>query len=272
MRGRNRAEEDLPTLLDDIRSLVGAQSQADPTPTASGSTPASSAAEVRRQPIQKGYDDLALPSEETIRRKMHQAGYSGFSAVAKCRPKKSCRRLTPSSSGWRQENAPPTPRRTRCGCRWTPRPASRSACSRGAGRVGQGGGPRPRLQGGRHADASGHPAVARGNCSCTSPSRPLTSDFIVDVVEMWWQGLWPLPQGADAADQPGQRAGELELLHAVRQPAAGLRQHEITVRLACYPPYHSKYNLSEPLLGALEQHWNGSLLDSIPTRCGSRGR
>lgn len=99
LRGRNRAEEDLPTLLDDIRSLVDAQSQADPTLHSQRLYTRLSAAEVRRQLIlQKGYDDLALPSEETIRRKMHQAGYS-LRAVAKCRPKKSCRRPTPSSSG-----------------------------------------------------------------------------------------------------------------------------------------------------------------------------
>ena len=36
------------------------------------------------------------------------------------------------------------------------------------------------------------------------------------------------------------------------------------MRLAYYPPYHSKYNPIERCWGALEQHWNGELLDSIP--------
>ena len=32
-----------------------------------------------------------------------------------------------------------------------------------------------------------------------------------------------------------------------------------------YPPYHSKYNPIERVWGVLEQHWNGSLLDSLST-------
>ena len=42
-------------------------------------------------------------------------------------------------------------------------------------------------------------------------------------------------------------------------------QFQITVQLACYPPYHSKYNPIERVWGALEKHWNGSLLDSLQT-------
>ncbi len=37
---------------------------------------------------------------------------------------------------------------------------------------------------------------------------------------------------------------------------------QITVQLAYYPPYHSKYNPIERVWGVLEQHWNGSLLSS----------
>ena len=39
--------------------------------------------------------------------------------------------------------------------------------------------------------------------------------------------------------------------------------YHITIRLAYYPPYHSKYNPIERCWGILEQHWNGSLLDSL---------
>jgi Rhodopirellula transposase DDE domain len=37
----------------------------------------------------------------------------------------------------------------------------------------------------------------------------------------------------------------------------------LTIRLAYYPPYHSKYNPIERCWGVLEQHGNGSLLDSV---------
>jgi DDE family transposase len=41
------------------------------------------------------------------------------------------------------------------------------------------------------------------------------------------------------------------------------QQYRITIRLAYYPPYHSKYNPIERCWGVLEGHWNGSLLDSV---------
>jgi transposase len=37
-------------------------------------------------------------------------------------------------------------------------------------------------------------------------------------------------------------------------------RREITVRLAYYPPYHSKYNPIERVFGVLENYWNGDPL------------
>ena len=42
-------------------------------------------------------------------------------------------------------------------------------------------------------------------------------------------------------------------------------EFQINVLLAYYPPYHSKYNPIERGWGVLEQHWNGSLLDTVDT-------
>ncbi len=39
----------------------------------------------------------------------------------------------------------------------------------------------------------------------------------------------------------------------------------LTVQLAYYPPYPSKYNPIERVWGHLEQLWNGSLLDTLET-------
>jgi hypothetical protein len=39
----------------------------------------------------------------------------------------------------------------------------------------------------------------------------------------------------------------------------------LEIKLVYYPPYHSKYNLIERCWGILEQHWNGTLLNSIET-------
>ncbi|MDZ8070406.1 MAG: hypothetical protein RMY64_33165 [Nostoc sp. DedQUE08] len=37
------------------------------------------------------------------------------------------------------------------------------------------------------------------------------------------------------------------------------------MRLAYYPPYHSKYNPIERTWAILENHWNGSILDEVET-------
>jgi len=41
------------------------------------------------------------------------------------------------------------------------------------------------------------------------------------------------------------------------------QRYGLHVRLAYYPPYHSKYNPIERCWGILENHWNGSLLDTF---------
>ncbi len=87
-RGRKRAEEHLPNLLQDIRELVDGQSQTDPSFESSRLYTRLSAAAVRRALItQKGYTDEALPSQETIRVKLNELGYT-LRSVKKSVPQK----------------------------------------------------------------------------------------------------------------------------------------------------------------------------------------
>jgi hypothetical protein len=96
-RRRKPAEEHLPRLLEDIRSIADGQSQADPKFQTKRLFTRISAAEVRRQLIAtKGYSDAELPTQQTINTKMNSLGYS-LSKVAKCRPQKESRRPMPSS-------------------------------------------------------------------------------------------------------------------------------------------------------------------------------
>ena len=76
-RGRKRAEDRLPNLLSDIRTIADQYSQTDPSFESSLLYLRLSAASVRRQLIeQKGYTDEALPSEEVIRQRLHELGYT----------------------------------------------------------------------------------------------------------------------------------------------------------------------------------------------------
>ena len=45
-------------------------------------------------------------------------------------------------------------------------------------------------------------------------------------------------------------------------------EYQVTVKLACYPPYHSKYNPVERVFGVLENYWNGDLLETVQKALG----
>lgn len=45
-------------------------------------------------------------------------------------------------------------------------------------------------------------------------------------------------------------------------------QEDITIQLAYYPPYHSKYNPIERVFGVLEKYWNGDPLRTVEKALG----
>jgi len=97
-RRRKPAEEHLPRLLEDIRSIADGQSQADPRFQTDRLFTRISAAEVRRQLIAtKGYTDAELPTQQTINKKLNLLGFR-LTRVAKCRPQKESSRPMRSSS------------------------------------------------------------------------------------------------------------------------------------------------------------------------------
>lgn len=75
-RGRKKAEYHLPNLLQAIRALAQAESQADPQLRHARLYTRLTAQEVRRQLIaQKGYTEEQLPCAETLRIKLNQLGF-----------------------------------------------------------------------------------------------------------------------------------------------------------------------------------------------------
>jgi hypothetical protein len=98
-------------------------------------------------------------------------------------------------------------------------------------------------------------------------SSKVTSDFIVDCLEMFWEtvhsrfpNVTTLLINSDNGPETQSRRTQL-----MNRLTAFADQQKITLQLAYYPPYHSKYNPIERVWGGLEQHWNGSLLDSVDT-------
>ncbi len=98
-------------------------------------------------------------------------------------------------------------------------------------------------------------------------SSKVTSDCLVDRLEQWWErvrerfaSITTLVVNLD--NGPENHSRRTQFLYRMVQFAhsSGLR-----VRLAYYPPYHSKYNAIERCWGILEMHWNGSLLERVET-------
>jgi transposase len=93
----------------------------------------------------------------------------------------------------------------------------------------------------------------------------VTSDFIVDRLEQWWQEvrlrfLRVKTLVINLDNGPENHSRRTQFLKRIVEFA---RKYGLVVQLAYYPPYHSKYNPIERCWGILEMHWNGSLLDSI---------
>jgi Rhodopirellula transposase DDE domain len=93
----------------------------------------------------------------------------------------------------------------------------------------------------------------------------VTSDFIVDRLEEWWEGVrlrllrvkTPVVNLDNGPENHGRRSQFLKRI------VGFARKYRLVVQLAYYPPYHSKYNPVERCWGILEMHRNGSLLDSV---------
>ena len=103
-----------------------------------------------------------------------------------------------------------------------------------------------------------------GELSLYFTTSRVTSDFMVDVLDCWWQGSRERFASVKALvinqdNGPENRSRRTQFL---KRMVGFARDHRLLVRLAYYPPYHSKYNPIERCWGALEQHWNGDLLDS----------
>jgi hypothetical protein len=96
-------------------------------------------------------------------------------------------------------------------------------------------------------------------------SSKVTSDFIVDCLTDCWQRLQArFPQVTTLLlNQDNGRENHSRRTQFMRRLTQFADQTQLTIELAYYPPYHSKYNPVERVWGVLEQHWNGSLLDSV---------
>ena len=98
-------------------------------------------------------------------------------------------------------------------------------------------------------------------------SSKVTADCLVDLLEQWWddaQERFCLVQKLviNVDNGPENHSRRTQFMHRL---VNWVNREQLPIQLAYYPPYHSKYNPVERTFGWLEQHWNGSLLDTVDT-------
>lgn len=93
----------------------------------------------------------------------------------------------------------------------------------------------------------------------------VTSDCLVDRLVDWWETvkerfahITTLVINLDNGPESHSRRTQF-----MQRLVEFAQRFHLTIRLAYYPPYHSKYNPIERCWGILEHHWNGALLDSV---------
>ena len=268
-RGRKRAADHLPNLREDIRAIVDSQSQTDPSFKTTRLYTRLSAAEVRRQLIaQKGYTADELPTVRSLASLLNQLDYH-LRRVAKCKPQKKIPETDAIFEQVQQVNAAADEADD------VLRISLDAKATVKIGEFSRGGVSRVAVAA---ADHDFKPKETVTPFGCLLPryddlfvyvsSSKITSDFIVDcLADLWQTTLGPrFPQVKTLVlnqdNGPENHSRRTQFIKRLLNFSA---QSGLSLRLAYYPPYHSKYNPIERCWGCLENHWNGALLDEVDT-------
>jgi Rhodopirellula transposase DDE domain len=269
-RGNRKTEEPWPQLAEDMRSLAAPHSQVDPQfPSPFGSPRMT--AQALRQALsgQKSWQHGQWPCEKTIGHILNRLGYR-VRRVPKAQPVKRVRdpeaifahvHREPHASDARDDAL---------------RIAMDTKAKRNVGAFSRGG----TARGGEATQAWDHAMrpkeklgpfgileVLGGLLTIIFGTSRETSDFLVDGLQQWWNlskdryrhirqlviDLDNGPQNASFRTQFMKRMVEFADRNALE------------IVLVYYPPYHSKYNPIERCWGILEEHWNGTLLETVDT-------
>ena len=266
-RGRKRAEAHLPNLLDDIEAIVSPHSQADPTFKTIRLYTRITAKEVRKQLLeQKGYSDEELPTVRTINTKLNQLDYC-LKRVAKSVPLKKIAETDAIFTHLHQVNQAAGETTDVLRMAWDAKAAVK------IGPFSRGGLSRLPMAG---VDHDFTPQTILTPFDILLPDHDdlflyfteskVTSDFMVDVLQLTWPILkdrfrpsWLVINGDNGSENNSHRTQFIKRIVDFAQ------ENQVNVRLAYYPPYHSKYNPAERPWAVLEKHWNGALLDDVET-------
>lgn len=263
-RGRKPVEYNLPELSKDIEEIVKPTSQTDPTfRTIKVYTPLTAQTMRSRLIKEKGYTNQELPVTRTIGYKMNQLNFNP-QTVAKCKPVKKIKETDAIFEQIFKINE-----ETDC-CSRSLRLSIDAKARVKVGSFSRGGKNR---QGESGIDHDFAPKTIMTPVGIFLPlydetfmyftESKVTSDFIVDCLERLWPDLKeqysPDTLVLNLDNGPENNSHRTQFIKRIVDFAC---TNIVNIKLAYYPPYHSKYNPVERVWGILENHWNGELLDS----------
>ena len=267
-RGRKKVEQKLVNLEEDIRSLIEGDSQTDATFQTTLRYSRISAKKVREALIeQKGYLDSQLPTRQTIGDVLNRLNYR-LRKPLKNKPLKKIPQTDAIFDNVHKANQTsdenPNSLRISIDCKAKVK----------IGNLSRGGA--ARTQKAKQADAHdtkikaklvpfGLREMGEDNLTIFMGQSYETSDFIVDCLELWWDEnkkrfshINELVINSDNGPSV-----ESHRTQFIKRMVEFGQQAGLSIKLIYYPPYHSQYNPIERCWGALENYWNGAILDTI---------
>lgn len=269
MRRKPKTEEKYPEMLNDIREIMNSECQADPHLRTTLAYTNMTAAAVRKALLTKGWSEEKLPSVRTMSDILSRQRYR-LRSVAKTRVQKKTKWTDPIFKNVHAVNAEADA---------DPKTVRISVDTKAVINVGsysRGGKSRclkpvaaldHEMMHKEKLVPGGILEMASGKAFLFFTKSNKTSDFLVDGINFWWSrrkeelvAVNRLVINMDNGPEcNGRRSRFLQRM-------VDFADHSgLEIRLAYYPPYHSKYNGIEHYWGGLERSWNGYLLDSVET-------
>ena len=261
-RGRKKVQERLPQLLAQIGEIVEPNSQTDPTLRSTRIYTPLTAEEVRyRLRTRFGYSEGQLPSVRTLRTKLNELGYR-LRKVKKCRPLKKIPQTDAIFEEVHRIN------RTADQEQGVLRISLDTKATVKIGPFSRGGYSRQE-QGACDHDFQSQSTLTpfgillpeSGQSHLWFSESKVTADFMADrIAEMIprWRKRFDLHTLVINADNGPESNGHRT--QWLKRLVELCDAHQLTIELAYYPPYHSKYNPVERLWGVLEHHWRGQII------------
>lgn len=266
-RGRKKSEEFLPNLLKDIKKIVEPECQTDPSFNTCRLYTRITAEEVRRRLLETDdYNEKSTPCARTINTKLNDLGYNP-KKVQKTKPQK---KIEETDAIFEQvhkinKEADKNPKEIRI---------SIDAKARmNIGNFSRGGRNRVFTKTEDHDFGVKEKLTPFGfflpehdDLFLFFTAGYASSDFIIDRLKE----IWPEIQKKYDVDiltinsDNGMENSSLRT-QFIKRLVEFADTANITIKLAYYPPYHSKYNPVERVWGVYENHIFGDVMDSVET-------